>query len=118
MQSGNRGQSTPANQYGVLELMAYKAYRNPELDIRYWRTSTGYEVDVIVGQMDVAIEIKSSSRVHSGLMRSLRSLNEEFTVREAVVVCMESEPRRTEDGIHILPWRYFVDMLWSGAFGI
>jgi predicted AAA+ superfamily ATPase len=28
----------------LMELKAYQAYRNPELDIRYWRTSTGFEV--------------------------------------------------------------------------
>jgi len=31
--------------YILMELKAYQAYRNPELDIRYWRTSSGFEVD-------------------------------------------------------------------------
>ena len=31
--------------YILMELKVYQAYRNPELDIRYWRTSSGYEVD-------------------------------------------------------------------------
>ncbi len=26
-----------------MELKAYQAYKNPELDIRYWRTSSGFE---------------------------------------------------------------------------
>jgi len=49
-------------QYIIMELKAYQAYRNPELEIRYWRTSTGFEVDFILGDMDVAIEVK----VHRG----------------------------------------------------
>ncbi len=32
----------------LIEFKAYQAYRNPELDIRYWRTSTGFEVDFIL----------------------------------------------------------------------
>ncbi|MBW2657074.1 MAG: ATP-binding protein, partial [Deltaproteobacteria bacterium] len=44
--------------YILMELKAYQAYCNPELDIRYWRTSTGFEVDFILGDMNVAIEVK------------------------------------------------------------
>ncbi len=44
--------------YILMELKAYQAYRNPELDIRYWRTSTGFSVDFILGDMYVAIEVK------------------------------------------------------------
>ena len=96
--------------------MAYKAYLNPELDIHYWRTATGQEVDVILGKMDLAIEIKSSSRVHSGLMRALRSLKAEYKVRKSVIVCTETEPRCIEDDIYLLPWRDFINRLWADAF--
>ncbi len=46
----------PFEQFLLLELMAYQAYRNPELDIRYWRTSSGYEVKFVLGEMDIAVE--------------------------------------------------------------
>jgi hypothetical protein len=36
------------NLLAVIEFKAYQACRNPELDIRYWRTSTGFEVDFIL----------------------------------------------------------------------
>lgn len=55
--------------YILMELKAYQASKNPELDIQYWRTSTGFEVDFILGEMDVAIEVKSSQRIHSGHIR-------------------------------------------------
>ena len=41
-----------------MELKAYQAYRNPELDIRYWRTSTGYEIDFILGDISEIIRVK------------------------------------------------------------
>ncbi|MBN1850243.1 MAG: DUF4143 domain-containing protein, partial [Deltaproteobacteria bacterium] len=47
-------------QFILMELKAYQAYRDPELDIRYWRTSTGFEVDFILNEMAVAIEVKAS----------------------------------------------------------
>ncbi|MCK5488207.1 MAG: ATP-binding protein, partial [Desulfobacterales bacterium] len=61
-------------QYILMELKAYQAYRNPELDIRYWRTSTGFEVDFVLDDMNVAIEVKGSQRVHSAHTRGLRAL--------------------------------------------
>lgn len=41
-----------------MELKAYQAYKNPALNIRYWRTSTGFEVDFILDDMIAAIEVK------------------------------------------------------------
>jgi uncharacterized protein len=49
-----------------MELRAYQAYRDPELPISFWRTSTGHEVDFILGEKDVAVEVKGSKRVHDG----------------------------------------------------
>ena len=104
--------------YILMELKAYQAYRNPELDIRYWRTATGFEVDLILGEMDVAIEVKGSPRIHSGHLRGLTALLEEYTVRRALVVCMEKEPRRPVSSIEIVPWQAFLDSLWAGDLGV
>lgn len=101
--------------YVMMELMAYRAYRNPELDIRFWRTSTGFEVDFILGAMATAIEVKSSSRVGDHHIRGLRALIGEYKPAKAIVVCMENAPRKMEDGIHVLPVRHFCEELWSGA---
>jgi len=101
--------------YVMMELMAYRAYRNPELDLRFWRTSTGFEVDFILGAMATAIEVKSSARVGDHHIRGLRALMGEHKPAKAIVVCMENAPRKTEDGIHILPVRHFCEELWSGA---
>lgn len=68
--------------------------------------------------MDVAIEIKGGSRVHDGDLRGLRALAEDHRVKRRVVVCLESQPRRLDDGIEILPWRIFLDRLWDGELGV
>ena len=105
-------------QYIIMELKAYQAYRNPELEIRYWRTSTGFEVDFILGDMDVAIEVKGSSRIHSKHTKGLRALLEEHNVKRAIIVSLEKQARRLGSSIEILPWQMFLEMLWSGEFGV
>lgn len=104
-------------QYILQEIRAYKAYRNPELDIRFWRTSTGQEVDFILGDMNVAIEIKGSSRIHEADAQGLKVLQSEHKVRHSVIVSLESQPRRL-DAARVLPWTDFLEQLWKGDFGV
>jgi uncharacterized protein len=105
-------------QYILMELKAYQAYRNPELDIRYWRTSTGFEVDFILGDMNAAIEVKGSQRIHSKHTRGLRALMEEHTVGRTIIVSLEQEPRKLDPSIEVLPWQVFLEVLWSGELGV
>lgn len=97
----------------LMELRAYQAYREPEMTIRYWRTAAKQEVDFLLGEKEVAIEIKSGS-VHAGDLRGIRALLEDGPVKKAVVVCTEREPRNIPGGIEILPWQEFLARLWSG----
>ena len=62
---------------------------------------------------EVAIEVKGAASVDRRDLRGLRAFVEEHRPREAVVVCNESAPRRTEDGILILPWERFLERLWG-----
>ena len=105
-------------QYILMELKAYQAYRNPELDIRYWRTSTGFEVDFILDDMIAAIEVKGSERIHSKHTRGLRALMEEHKVARAIIVSLEKQPRKLDSSIEILPWQIFLEVLWSGELGV
>jgi predicted AAA+ superfamily ATPase len=98
----------------LMELLNFRRYRAPDLDIRFWRTSTGSEVDFILGEMDAAIEVKGASRVHEGDLRGLQSIRDTHAVRRSVIVCLEREPRTIGPGIEVVPWRLFLDRLWSG----
>jgi predicted AAA+ superfamily ATPase len=101
-----------------MELKAYQAYRAPDLDIRFWRTANGQEVDLILGDMQVTLEIKGSARVHDGDLHGLRTLAEESRVRRSLVICLEREPRVVPPAIEVLPWRHFLDQLWAGEMGV
>jgi predicted AAA+ superfamily ATPase len=98
----------------AMELFAYKAYKNPELDIAFWRTASGVEVDFILNNMEVAIEIKSSSRVHETDVRALKILQQENTVKKSIMISFETEPKILLDNIHCLPWQHFLAQLWGG----
>ena len=101
-------------QYVMMELKAYKAYRRPEMDIYFWRTSTGYEVDFIINAMDVAVEVKGTRRVCDHHLRGLRALKEEFNPKRSLVVALESAKRTTDDGVEIMPYDQFLRSLWGG----
>ena len=45
----------------------------------------------------------------------MRAYVDEHRPRHAVVVCNEGAPRQTSDGIRILPWQHFLELLWSDA---
>lgn len=100
-------------QFILLELIAYKAYKNPELPLYYWRTSTGQEVDFIMGDMEVAIEVKSSKRVHGKDIRALELLCSEHAVKKPIIISFENEPRRINN-VECLPWELFLRKLWAG----
>lgn len=102
--------------YILMELKAYQAYRNPDMPITFWRTSTGREVDFILGDKELAVEVKGSGRAHEGDMSSLKALREDGPVKRCCLVCMEREPRVAAGHIQILPWRMFVERLWNGEF--
>lgn len=101
----------------LMELMAFRAYRNNDLEIRYWRTSTGQEVDFVLDDKEVAIEVKASTRVADVTLKPLASLSDDGPVRQRIVVCLERQHREVSDrhgAIRILPLRKFLEDLWAG----
>jgi predicted AAA+ superfamily ATPase len=102
--------------YILMELKAYQAYRNPDMPLTFWRTSTGREVDFILGDKRLAIEIKGSSRVHEGDIGGLQALLDDGPVKKCCIVCLEKQPRQLTKNIEAIPWQMFVERLWSGEF--
>lgn len=101
----------------LMELMAFRAYRNPDLEVRYWRTSTGQEVDFLVNDREAAIEVKASARVADIALKPMSALADDGPVRHRIVVCLERQPREIRDRhgrIRILPLHGFLEELWAG----
>lgn len=95
------------------ELMCYIDYRSEET-IHHWRSSSGFEVDFILGG-HTAIEVKAKQNVSMHDLRSLRALAEEKKLKNYLCVSLEKRPRQIEN-ITILPYSEFLKMLWAGAF--
>lgn len=101
----------------LMEIKAYQAYRMPDLSIAYWRTSTGQEIDFILGDKVIALEIKSSQRARASEFRTLQALSADGPVKHSIVVSLEKEPR-TVGNITVLPWQIFIEKLWAGELGL
>ncbi len=96
-----------------MELVAHRAYTELDYPINFWRTKNGMEVDFILARGEIAIEVKGSPRVDNRDLSSIVSFRENNSVRRAIVVCNE-QSSRTYQGIEVLPYRLFLDQLWSG----
>ena len=97
------------------ELNAYRSYQDINHDLTYWRLASGMEVDFIIGDMLAAVEAKGSSKITSDHMKGLREIKKDHPeLKKRIVVCLEKNPRLTEDGIEILPYKIFVKKLWTG----
>ncbi len=100
----------------IEEVRAYLSYSEKHLPLTFWRTSTGYEVDLIVGNLELALEFSSSRLVSPEKTKGLRALREEHRVRRAVVVSLDPTPRELPGGILVLPWKEFCTGLWQGSW--
>ena len=97
------------------ELVAFLTYRELDHPLAYWRLVGSTEVDFVLGDMRLAVEAKASARIVGRHLKGLRSLADDNPhVGGRVVVCLEPRPRRTEDGIDVLPVADFVQRLWQG----
>lgn len=102
----------------VLECRAWLSYRrHDDIPLTFWRTHSKQEVDLLLGDR-IAIEVKGSETVDDRRLAGLRALAEEAPLDRKIVVSSELQPRRTSDGIEILPIGHFLDQLWGDAFSV
>ncbi|MCK4303992.1 MAG: ATP-binding protein [Candidatus Eisenbacteria sp.] len=95
------------------ELRCRSDYASREI-LSYWRSTSGYEVDFIIGD-HTAVEVKAKRHVAANDLKGLRALAEEKKLKRFLCVAMEPRAREVQ-GIRILPWATFLESLWSGEF--
>lgn len=96
------------------ELCAWREYRERDVDLTFWRLASGTEVDFVLGDAEVAIDVKSTRRVTDAHLGGLRALREDQpSVRRSILVCLEEKPRETADNVEILPVVRFLQLLWA-----
>lgn len=95
------------------ELYAHSNYSELNYTISYWRTTSQIEVDFILGNNEVAIEVKGTDNVQSRHLKGLKSFSEEYEVKKLLVV--SNDPfERIVGNITVLPWSIFLQKLWAG----
>lgn len=98
----------------VQELRAYLSYYYGEdKTLSYWRTlDNKYEVDAIIGDAEIAIEVKSSDNVTSHDTKGLKAFGEEHPEAKLILISMEDRPRKLNN-IDIWPVEQFLPRLWA-----
>lgn len=96
----------------ALELRAFLAYNFIDLSLQYWRSTSHFEVDFVIGNQ-LAIEVKGTDLVTDKHLKGIRALREEGLIQTYAVVSLDLDERLTEDGIHIWPWKIFLKKLWG-----
>jgi hypothetical protein len=76
------------------EFTSYRDYASGE-PIHYWRSTTGFEVDFILGD-HTAIEVKAKENVSAQDLKSLRVLAEEKKLSRYLCASLEPRPRKVE----------------------
>lgn len=98
----------------VQEVMAYMDYSESMKGLSFWHTqNNAYEVDLVVGNAEVALEIKSSNNVTTSHLKGLKAFGEEHPDCKLIVVSLEERPRMM-NGVEIWPAQIFLKRLWEG----
>lgn len=98
--------------YIAMELRAYLDYSQKRETLCFWRSTANQEVDFIIGD-SIAIETKTTKAVDSHDCKGLKAFMEEKICDTYIIVCREERPRKLENGILVMPWKYFLEELWE-----
>jgi predicted AAA+ superfamily ATPase len=113
IQSGSEAFGKAFEEFIYHELRSHRAYSRKRYDLSFWRTTSGFEVDFVLGDGEVAVEVKSSDRIHSNHQKGLLAFQNEYKVKRSLIVCMETVRRTQENGVEVWPWQDFIKALWS-----
>lgn len=98
----------------LMEIIAYRSYTAQDFRINFWRTKSGIEVDCIIGDGEIAIEIKGTNRLGARDLNGLLAFKDIYSPRRSIIICNE-KAKRIRNKIEIMPWREFLSDLWDGS---
>jgi predicted AAA+ superfamily ATPase len=99
--------------YLMHELISYSDYVSGE-NLSYWRSTSGFEVDFIIGD-HTAVEVKAKENLSASDLKPLHALSEEKKLKRYLCVSLEPRRRRFEE-VMVLPYRDFLEALWNGEY--
>jgi uncharacterized protein len=90
--------------YLMHELTSYRDYVSQQ-SLSYWRSTTGFEVDFIIGD-HTAVEVKAKENVSAQDLKSLRALAEEKQVKRYLCVSLDPVLEKST-GLRFYPYMNF-----------
>jgi len=95
------------------EIVAHSHYSGIQYPSYYWRTASQIETDFVLGDHEVAIEVKSTTNANPRHAKGLQQFAEEYTLKKQILVTNDLYPRQMGN-VLVLPWKIFIEKLWSG----
>lgn len=97
----------------LMEVRAFLSYTRKNINMCYWRSTSQFEVDLILDR-HWGIEIKGTTSTQDKHLKGIRALKEEGIIQNFAVVSQDRYERKTKDNITIFPWKKFLEKLWNG----
>jgi len=97
----------------LMEVRAYLSYFELFKNIHFWRTHCGKEVDLVVGEAEWAIEIKTSKHKSIKDFKGLLAFNEEFPRAKLIAITFDDSRRVIDNKIEVFPWQVFLKKMWN-----
>ncbi|MGM0376682.1 MAG: ATP-binding protein [Bacteroidota bacterium] len=95
------------------EMVAHSHYSGIQYPLYYWRTASQIEIDFVLGDHEIAIEVKSTTNANPRHAKGLQRFSEEYSVKKQLLVTNDLYPRQMGN-VLVLPWKTFLQNLWGG----
>lgn len=97
----------------VQEVRAYLAYTHSTKAMSYWHTYSGKEIDLVIGDTEWGIEIKSTDEIQTKHLANFKDYQEEYPQSRCVMVSRDKLTRRSGQ-IEIMYIMDFLQQMWGG----
>ncbi len=101
----------------ILEIVRLNRYFRLDLDISFYRTERGSEVDCIIvtpAGKTIAVEIKSTINPSSSMLKGLFSFKEKVDNAQLILAC-RVEAAQEMKGVTVLPWQEAIEYIHKEA---
>ena len=99
-----------------MEIKACLSYTGADEELSYWRSKSGYEVELVIGDR-MAIEVKSKRKISNRESKGLVAIGEEaHSWQHKLIVSQDPVTEKLSSGIQKIHWRKFLENLWGGSY--
>lgn len=97
----------------IQEIKAYLSYTHSDLAMSYWHTYNHKEIDLVLGNAQIGIEIKSADAIQPRHLSNFKDYSDEYPESRCIMVSRDKLTRRSGN-IEILYVIDFLEMMWNG----